>query len=210
MSHFNLGISTGGDQRRKFIGPQHRLGNRPQSGSAIGANLENIGGRIMVENEMLHHKLRMREVKPSVDTTLPWAHQVQRGTVVGGATVSNNRVAQKITAATAADRTYGMTQPTYSSRPTSASTGRPQSASRPATRASGHGGVPSSSGGFDLAQLSTDHQHVVKDMLRVLCTLEQGKSKQLLEHLYREAEDKKLLMAYTGVFPDDAPKSPNV
>jgi hypothetical protein len=205
MSHFNLGVSTG-EQRRKFIGPQHRLGNRPQSGSAIGANLENIGGRIMVENEMLHHKIRMREVKPSVDTTLPWAHQVQRG-AVGGA-LTTNRVAQKITAATAADRNFGLTQPTYS-RPTSASAGRPQSASRPGTRASGHGGASSSQGaGFDMAQLSTDHQQVVKDMLRVLCTLEQGKSKQLLEHLYREAEDKKLLMAYTGVFPEDAPKSP--
>lgn len=200
MSHFNLGIGPAENNRRKFIGPQHRLGSRPQSGSSIGANLENIGGRILVENEMLHHKLRMREVRPSVDTTLPWAHQVQSR----GHGSHPSRVAQKITAASAADRNYGLANTYGGSRPTSASAGRPQSASRPATRQSGHGEhPPHGASGFDLAQLPTDHQQVVKDMLRVLCALEQSKSKQLLEHLYREAEDKKLLMAYTGVFPDE-------
>lgn len=215
MSHFNLGGGGGGSaNRRKFIGPQHRLATRPTSSTGIAANLENIGGRIMVELEMTHHKLRMREVKPSVDTTLPWAHAVQQQQhhhhqMGSDRYVSQSRAAQKLHDAAQ----YSAKHVPYSSgpavpvaapagsRPVSASAARPASASRgghPSSRATpGHEQL------FDVSTLSPDHQVIYRDMIRVLCGLEQSQCKRLLEHMYREAEDKKLLLGYTGVFPDD-------
>lgn len=154
----------------------------------------------MVENEMVHHKLRMREVKPSVDTGLPWAHRQQSLHTGGG---SQSRVAQKITDAAEHDRQWGATS--NSSRPQSATAARPASASRAATRLSARQEAGAQRhAAFDVSQLTTDHQRIYRDMVRVLCTLEQSTTKALLEHMYREAEDKKLLGAYTGVFPDEA------
>lgn len=204
MSHFNLGNSA---QKKKFIGPQHRLPSRPSSSAnCMTANLENIGGRIMVEHEMIHHKLRMREVKPSVDAGLPWAHRQQLMMMHQ----QRNRLAEKLHTAADVDNRINLPNATNSGN-------RPQSASvqRPATATSSNKGRSVSSQGvgsshhdaalvpFDVTALSPDHQKIYRDMIRVLCGLDQSMSKALLEHMYREAEDKKLLMAYTGVFPDE-------
>mmetsp|Transcript_37891 Transcript_37891/g.44174 ORF Transcript_37891/g.44174 Transcript_37891/m.44174 type:complete len:238 (+) Transcript_37891:43-756(+) len=203
MSHFNVGHNA--QQRRKFIGPQHRLGSRSVSAAGgISANLENIGGRILVESEMVHHKLRMKEVKPSVDTSMPWAHR-QQAAPTGGFGASRSGLVHRLREA-ASDHQGGEKLypplPSGSSRPQSAHLhGRPQSAGASAavsTRTLSPQGTP-----FEVSSLSVEQQRVYRDMIRVLCSLDQQQCKHLLEHMYREAEDKKLLMAYTGVFPED-------
>lgn len=178
--------------------------------SGMAANLENIGGRIMVESEMVHHKLRMKEVRPSVDTSKPWAHRQNSA----GSAGSGARVAQRLREAAdgGAERLWTSAGGSGgSSRPQSAhlhhgSAHRPQSATGSAavtTRTVS----PHAAAGFDVSSLSVEQQRVYRDMVRMLCSLEQPQCKQLLEHMYREAEDKKLLMAYTGVFPEDTPSS---
>lgn len=194
MSHFNLGEPS----RKKFIGPQHRLGTT--RATTMNANLENIGGRILVENEMLHHKLRIREVKASVDVGLPWAHRQQQK--------ASSRVAHRLHEAAESDHKLNIAA--GGSRPQSASVARPMTASsahthrshtRPTTAASSSAPLPATEE-FDPSTLTTDQQSVYRDMLRVLCQLDASRSKALLEQLYRESEEKKLLLGYTGVFPD--------
>ena len=206
MSHFNLG---GPANRKKFIGPQHRLTMRT---TTLTANLENIGGRIMVENEMINHKHRMTHAKPSIDTKLPWAHQLQEEIIRGGSRVSHN-----LNAAAESDRNYnGEDSPSKPARPASTA-GRPTrpstansvrsahtiGASRPKSPRSAENAPPGGSEPvFHVSMLSADHQQVYREMVRVLCTMTQKDSKALLEEMYRESEDKKLLAAYTGVFPE--------
>jgi hypothetical protein len=215
MSHFNLG---GPANRKKFIGPQHRLGSM-RSTVALNANLENIGGRIMVENEMLNHKHRMTHAKPSIDTKLPWAHQLQEDIVRGSG--ANSRLSHRLSTAAESDRQHnggagggrGDSPVKHTtSRPASAGVGRPM---RPATANSGRSAsaqglamppaaTSAEQPAFHVSMLSADHQGVYKEMVRVLCTMTQKDAKALLEEMYRESEDKKLLAAYTGVFPEMA------
>ena len=54
---------------------------------------------------------------------------------------------------------------------------------------------------FDLSRLTPEQQVAYRDMLRVLSAVSTSESKSMLEQLYRESEDRKLLTAYTGVFP---------
>ena len=214
MSHFNLGGPT---NRKKFIGPQHRLTMRT---TTMTANLENIGGRIMVENEMINHKHRMTHAKPSIDTKLPWAHQLQEEIVRGG-----SRVSHRLNAATESDRHLnggdspvkpaGVRPASTAGRPIRPSTansvrsnyavggGRPKSPRSEAAAAAG-GATNSNEPVFHVSMLTADHQQVYREMVRVLCTMSQKDSKALLEEMYRESEDKKLLAAYTGVFPEMA------
>ena len=214
MSHFNL---NNGMPRRRYIGPTHGLPCRPGT-----ASLENLGGRIIIENEMHNHKLRLKQIKPSIDASKPWAHNYQdtklrkmspsRSGGEGG-TSPNTTSAGNNTSLPPASRNgggYGSANTTAGGRSNS-SVGRGGPAAANASRGrpsptSGSSPASPSNGGqqhqitFDVTALTSAQQQTYTDLVTLLSTLPQREAKSLLEQAYREGEERKLLMAYTGGF----------
>lgn len=191
MSHFNL---NGGITRKRFIGPDYRLSIRPAHGPAIGCNQENLGGRMIIENRMVNHAQRMKSVKPSIDSSMPWAHRLQDD--IKRSTTPNTRTV------------VTHNNPEVVTRPSTGTSTRPASGSRAPTAATPHLRPPSAKrlgsshkAELDVNSLPAEHQGIVRDMISVLCSLNTNDSKALLEQVFRESEEKRLLAAYTGVFP---------
>jgi hypothetical protein len=160
-----------------MIRPTHGLGARGKGGT-LSMNLENVGGRILVMDEKNKHKERMRSIKPVISIAPPWSH---------------------------ADHTPGIAPKKKAGRPMSAKhhthhqmdgAGRPSSTQHPHPPA-----AVAEPQGFDMTSLTDTQQGTVRDMVRLLCGLCNEDSRGLLEHMYRDSEERKLLSAYTGIFP---------
>ena len=183
---------------RKFIGPTQGL--RARSGQCLTSNLENIGGRILIQSEMSNHKMRMKKIKSIVNITPPWGHHNDAGLPRPSSAASN------------ASRRPPTASRSSTSLAISQDNGRPGSAALAGSATSvarsqrGGTGTPTPqtrqpAAEFDLAKLTPEQQTTYRDMLRLLSSQSTADSKAMLEQLYREAEDRKLLSAYTGVFP---------
>jgi hypothetical protein len=202
---------------KKFVGPTQGL--RSRSGQCLLSNLENIGGRILIQAEMTNHKERMRHVKAQVNITPPWSHQQLASLSRPGSSQGGVRRPPSASAASgsrAGNSTLAITQSSSLERPSSAA-GHGNSSGFPAGGAASvarsHRSINSTSNGrppsgsaaappeFDMGKLTDEQQATYRDMLRMLSGMSTGDSKLILEQLYRESEDRKLLAAYTGVFP---------
>lgn len=153
----------------------------------------NTGGRHMQYDEMHQHKLRMKAVRPMVDLSSPWSHaklQQQQHAAAAGGGSRPDKLRSTVAAA--------------SSRPQSAKTGsRPASAAAHRVRAESPSSsrAPAKGDAFDVAALPAADRETYADMLRLLTRLPTAEARAALEQLYRESEDRKLLVTYTGVFP---------
>lgn len=158
---------------QRFVNPTHGLRTR---GPSMSSNCQNLGGRHMVYEEMQQHKQRMKNVRPMIDLSPPWSHNK------GAAQPRPSSAARKL-------RTQVTAQ-------------RPPSAARPAAAPSPPcDDTRGASKEFDVATLQEEDREAYAAMLRVLCSISNTESRSLLEQLYRESEDRKLLAAYSGVFP---------
>ena len=213
MSHFNL---NNGLARRRYIGPTHGLK------SSVGeASLENLGGRIIIESEMYCHRQRMKTVRPSIDSTLPWAHAHQESLRRGGRPASRGASAARAGEGTRALPPFdargrppsaGHRNRTSSEAATPSRLGsRPVSQSTTPSKAGRAGPLPppgAATSTFDVTSLPPSQQDVYKGLVQLLATLPQRDAKGLLEQAFKEGEERKLLMAYTGVFPDSSEPKP--
>jgi len=186
-----------------YIRPTHGLGMRSR-GNGLGTNLENIGGRILIMKEVHTHKSRMRHIRPTIANKPPWGHE--------SSAPAPGRIRKRPgTAGRASSTTAG-----HVGVP-SLETGTRSPLSRPSP---GRNGPPSSAQGnhpiggaqtvdFDVMQLPTEHQRVYLDLVAMLCAMTTEESRAVLEASYKEAEERKLLSSYTGIFPtlteEDAP-----
>eukprot|EP00756_Hemistasia_phaeocysticola_P007975 Hpha_TRINITY_DN14453_c0_g1::TRINITY_DN14453_c0_g1_i1::g.157793::m.157793 len=174
-----------------YIRPTQGLPLR-KSGGTMQVNLENIGGRILVMEEIQTHRNRMRDVKPAVNVTPPWGHQQK----VRKRAATQQRIA-------APPFPGGSTTPPAGSRPQSARAGRPGTG----TMTSGPAGPPGAQvGGTEYTDVSTilpsdESQGTYQQFVDLLTTLTTEQSRMVLEAAYRESEERKLLAGYTGVFP---------
>lgn len=207
---------------RRFIGPTRGLGF--SRGNGLGSNLENVGGRILIHAEMANHKERMRRIKPIISIAPPWSHGGGAGAgspyntavVRPGSASAHGRGGDAATAS-GGNGLFGAAGRAPSagpaSRPASASASRHLGGSAAAAIRGNRGhstggdapaallGASSASAEFDLGRLRADEQDTYRDMLRLLCAVPSQDARSILEQLYKEAEDRKLLAAYTGVFP---------
>uniref|UniRef100_A0A7S1QZQ4 Uncharacterized protein n=1 Tax=Neobodo designis TaxID=312471 RepID=A0A7S1QZQ4_NEODS len=92
-----------------------------------------------------------------------------------------------------------MRQSVASQRPGSAASRRPAD-SRPASAAQQPSTAPAAPQ-FDVASLKEEDRDAYAAMLRLLARLPNTDARAVLQQLYHESEDRKLLASYTGVFP---------
>jgi hypothetical protein len=170
----------------RFVTPTQGLGARRGQPTT---SLQNVGGRHLVFEEMKNHKNRMKAVRAVIDLAPPWSHAAPPGRPASAA-------ARKLRNNVAAARDGDSRPPSAQARPLS----RPQSAARQYSPA-----VPTpeaAAARFDVAALDDEEdREAYAAMLRLLTKLSNGQSRAALEQLYRESEDRRLLAAYTGVFP---------
>lgn len=177
------------------MGPTRGLGMRGPNG--LLSNLENIGGRILVAEEMTKHKIRMKTVKPIVSLEPPWAHRREaRPATAMSSGRPGSRIASKLRDTTASTRHDAPFSP-YTTVTSCASTSCNRSPRRGFSPKRDRTAIPE----FDVSSLSETDQHVYQEMLALLCRLPNPDARGLLERVYRESEDQKLLSAYTGVIP---------
>jgi hypothetical protein len=181
-------------QRASFVTPTTKINARPRTG--LTSNLQNVGGRLLVRKEMTEHKQRMRLVKPVINLTPPWGHEDLRKRPVSAAA----RRGRPPSAQSASWSSQHNDSSHNAAGDASAHQQRPGSALGPATR----GATPAAGqqpAEFDVSTLTEEDQDAYQGMLRLLCRVDNGDARRVLEQLYRESEDRKLLAAYTGVFP---------
>jgi hypothetical protein len=167
-----------------FIRPTQGLKLR-QTGGLMNVNLENIGGRILYMEEMNGHKNRMKDIKSVISLRPPWGHEA----VKTQPAKSKAKAKPPKRAASAGNQRAPRDRGGATSQRDS---GR-MSAEGP------HGGQ--SAGEFDISILNKDHQQLYHDFVKMLCLMGNEDSRAILEQVYRESEEKKLLSGYTGIFP---------
>jgi hypothetical protein len=160
----------------RFISP-----TRGSSRRGAGANLQSVGGRHLVYEEMQQHKQRMKSVRSIVDLSPPWSHAPAERPPSAAA----RRLRQSVA----------------SQRPQSAASRRAAVDSRPGSAAAGSPPTPAAAGSFDVAALGDEDRDAYAAMLRLLTRLPNADARAALQQLYHESEDRKLLASYTGVFP---------
>lgn len=183
-SSIRRGQNTAGATTKRFITPTQGLMAR--QGQSLTSNLENVGGRLMIQAEMERHKHRMKQVKAVISLNPPWGHEDSRpkSTIARGAGV---KAVRRPNSASGFYNTTGSTSGNLS-----ASTVPNQRSSSPQQTP-----LPC----FDVSQLNDEDVETYRSMLRLLCRMSNQESRAVLEQLYRESEDRKLLAGYTGVFP---------
>jgi hypothetical protein len=166
----------------RFISP-----TRGSSRRGAGANLQSVGGRHLVYEEMQQHKQRMKSVRSIVDLSPPWSHAPAERPPSAAARRLRQSVASQRPPSAASRRTAA------NSRPGSSAGHGPSAAGRPPT--------PATAGSFDVAALGDEDRDAYAAMLRLLTRLPNADARAALQQLYHESEDRKLLASYTGVFP---------
>ncbi|KAJ9452858.1 hypothetical protein DIPPA_02619 [Diplonema papillatum] len=162
-----------------YIRPQQGLALR-KSGGVMQVNLENIGGRILVLAERNTHKNRMKTIKSVVDVQPPWGYELlkpkpRRPPSRPG---FNRPAKDSHSARNTSGRTDNLYSPAYAASP-------PAVAARPV-------------GGGE----TTETQVLVEAVVAMLSTKEPSEAKRIVRDLLREADERRLLCGYTGVFPD--------
>jgi hypothetical protein len=184
-------MGPGGDKSRKFVTPTQGL--MPRKGQGLQSNLQNLGGRLMIRAQMDRHKSRMKDVKPVISVDAPWGHD--RAVPAPGRGLGGGRRANR-PASRPASATFSEMQASRASAGSAMDRGA--SPSRSHHQSSVHQAPPPD---FDPTQLNDEDLETYRGALRLLCRMNNADARGMLESLYRESEDRKLLAGYTGVFP---------
>jgi hypothetical protein len=211
---------------RPYVQPTHGLGARGGKALNGGGSYENLGGRMMMRHEHFEHLKRLDKVKPCIDSAVPKSFAERKrqqriylarfgmtGPNLDESSNNNNnsdvKQQQQQNNNTSISKTSGSVGRLRSAQRQNRAGSATPLMSRKIGNNSSSSTINQSSGIHEknapthdvFSQLNPEAQSICKATVDVLETLSTSDARALLTQLLREAEEKRLLSAYSGVFP---------